>query len=856
VASKPGTYLYQSGTDGGRQVPMGLYGALIVRPAGLPGQAYGDAVTAFTQEGLLVMSELDPFFNADPDNLPVDKVDPVFFLFNGKPFPLTENVGANAGDTVLLRYVNAGTQVHAMGVLGASQTLVGRDGQPWPHPINVVVETLSPSQTVDALVTVPLTAETGAKLPIYHTNLMLQNNNAHDAALTHVVDFGGMLSFIEVVSGVAPGAAGPLVTAIAVNPNKTNGATEVTLAADVAGATSVEYYIDVYDGTPDGTSGSSLSVPIDTSAMESGEHTFYVRGSDGTNWGPVSSAVLTLDKTGPASTGMSLIPPATNGTVSVLLQTTGSDLGLGLSPVVAAQYGIDAAPSIMMTRNQPPDPSHIVAFKTTIDAATIGALPEGLHDVRVTSQDEVIAGENNWGAESVIALMIDKTGPSTDSVALEPSTLDFSSGPISGTVKVTAVVSDPVSNGAQTNVVAVEGFIDTVGANGTGFKVFPTDGMWDEDTEEIYFNIPLTNFFILSQGDHPVYIHGRDFAGNWGPTSSANVTVIKQQTGDVEGPAISNLTASPYPANNNRPVTVTALAVDALSNVQSGEWFVGGDPGYGNGFAMPAKDGAFDSLTETLETVISVASWPNGTYQLNVRAQDAAGNWGLTNSVSVRVVGNSPNVIMMNGFELGPTGFDGWTGTMGSATTTQAAALGGSLKGMMNPLGDTTPSVAFLTLPVGETALNANFLIKPNGVNLMGGETDIFTGFNGGTPVFGITLDTPADAAKFDYEVSAWVNNSGVIERTEGFHIKSLEESELGISWSAGVDTTFTFTIDGVAVAEINSLDTSSFTLHELWLGPATNLNTSMSGAMYFDAFYAERQTKAAPILIYLPIIN
>jgi FtsP/CotA-like multicopper oxidase with cupredoxin domain len=47
VAAQPGTYLYESGTDMATQVQMGLFGALIVRPASDPGLAYNDPGTAF-----------------------------------------------------------------------------------------------------------------------------------------------------------------------------------------------------------------------------------------------------------------------------------------------------------------------------------------------------------------------------------------------------------------------------------------------------------------------------------------------------------------------------------------------------------------------------------------------------------------------------------------------------------------------------------------------------------------------------------------------------------------------------------------------------------------------------------------
>jgi FtsP/CotA-like multicopper oxidase with cupredoxin domain len=71
TANRPGTFLYQSGGDAGRQEAMGLYGALIVRPAtgGAPiaGQAYHPASTAYDVEAALVLSALDPAFSAAPD---------------------------------------------------------------------------------------------------------------------------------------------------------------------------------------------------------------------------------------------------------------------------------------------------------------------------------------------------------------------------------------------------------------------------------------------------------------------------------------------------------------------------------------------------------------------------------------------------------------------------------------------------------------------------------------------------------------------------------------------------------------------------------------------------------------------
>ena len=62
TAGSPGTYLYESGTDVDKQVQMGLYGALVVRPAGHPSQVNDRADSAFNgaNEYVFLLSEVDP----------------------------------------------------------------------------------------------------------------------------------------------------------------------------------------------------------------------------------------------------------------------------------------------------------------------------------------------------------------------------------------------------------------------------------------------------------------------------------------------------------------------------------------------------------------------------------------------------------------------------------------------------------------------------------------------------------------------------------------------------------------------------------------------------------------------------
>jgi FtsP/CotA-like multicopper oxidase with cupredoxin domain len=93
TAGQPGTYLYESGSDISKQLEMGLYGALIVRPAGHANWAY-DSSTQFdpNREYLLLLNEIDPDLHHavetgatyDPTTLRNR-----YFAVNGREFPDT-----------------------------------------------------------------------------------------------------------------------------------------------------------------------------------------------------------------------------------------------------------------------------------------------------------------------------------------------------------------------------------------------------------------------------------------------------------------------------------------------------------------------------------------------------------------------------------------------------------------------------------------------------------------------------------------------------------------------------------------------------------------------------------------------
>jgi hypothetical protein len=93
VAGQPGTYGYESGSDPAKQVEMGLYGALVVRPAGHPDYAY-DTASRFdpSREYLLLLGEIDPDLHHAVETggtYDFTQLHNRYFTVNGREFPDT-----------------------------------------------------------------------------------------------------------------------------------------------------------------------------------------------------------------------------------------------------------------------------------------------------------------------------------------------------------------------------------------------------------------------------------------------------------------------------------------------------------------------------------------------------------------------------------------------------------------------------------------------------------------------------------------------------------------------------------------------------------------------------------------------
>jgi hypothetical protein len=160
TADRPGTYLYESGTDPSKQVEMGLAGVLVVRPSGHPDWAYGSAATQFRaqREYLIMMSEIDPDLHSAVETggtYDITKLHNRYFTINGRSFPDTiqdNGVGwlptqpygalvrvqpydaATNPRPALVRMVNAGLLNHPFHPHGNHLRMIAQDGRRFLTP--------------------------------------------------------------------------------------------------------------------------------------------------------------------------------------------------------------------------------------------------------------------------------------------------------------------------------------------------------------------------------------------------------------------------------------------------------------------------------------------------------------------------------------------------------------------------------------------------------------------------------------------------------------------------------------------------------------------------------------------------
>lgn len=839
VASAPGTYLYEAGltANGTRQVAMGLFGALVVRPSTNPTTtAYGTAASTYVDEALLVLSEIDTNLNSAPTTYSMTKFNPNFWLINGKAYPSTDAIPVAAGDKVLLRYVNASVQPHSMGALGLRQTVLATDGSVLPFARTVIAETIGAGQTLDVIASIPATAPAGAKYAVYNTNGQPRNASQRSSG---VLNFGGMMTFLA-VGGTSSGGSTPVTSNVAFSQSPTSGTANITLSALVSNApTAAEYFVDAVGANGAGCAMSvsagtaSATIPVsggsapcaNLTTLTSGSHTFYVHGQNASGWGAVSSGTLVLDKKGPDVSAMALTPPASNGTVAVSIQATASDAANGNGNIAAAEYTIDGGTAQAMSVSASAPTASINA---TIAAATVNALAAGNHTISIRARDTL----NNWGTPNTITLVVDKVGPAA------PTAVSASPNPNNGTTpfnsSVSAVRMFATLSDAATAIATGEGFIDTLGAQGAGFPFQAVDGVFNSSNEPAYADIPLPTVSLLASGNHTLYVRGKDTAGNWGPATSITLLV------DKTAPTLTTPVVTPNPAVAVNSVTLTATATDASpsSNIVAAEYYIDTDPGIGSATALTI---ASPAATVNLNASINVSALTTGTHTIGVRVRDGANNWSATGTRSFSLV---PDTIFSDGFESPTTLPGNWTSRSTNTTSrlnnTTTAALVGS-RGMQAQ-GDNANYVQYnfgSTANPASATYDARFYFRPNGNNSSGKDILVAasgTGFSSSQTLFRVRYRLNGSTPQVQIQLGTSTSN------TTWSNLSATTNNVIEVVWQAvgsgGPNPgTLRLYVGGTQVQSLNTTSTGAVTA--VRMGSVTN--TGNNTLMYFDAFSSKR---------------
>lgn len=861
TVDQPGTYIYEAGftPNGARQTAGGMYGTLIVRPAA-PLQAYLDAGSAYTDEAVLVFSEVDVELFNDRTGFELTEYAPEYRLVNGKAYNQVPNIPVTPGSKLLLRLVNAGIEERSVGVLGLNMVQLAMNGSRLPFDYGFFARPMGAGSTMDVLVDIPVDAPVGTKYPVINTAMQQLHNNGALAGDGSVA-FGGAITFIEVTGGTAVGDVGPLVSNVSVSPDPASAASTLTLSATLDETTTggeqvvaAEWFTETA-GTPGTgfpfTFVPGVSVVVSTTIPSStlttwpaGDVTFYVRGqdADGT-WGPVGSTVLDLVKAGPVIRGLSTTPAVTNGSKAVVFRGTADDTATGSVNVTAVEYFLDATGAngtgLPVSQNKV---APIVGISGIVPTSTLQTLAEGAHVLYIHGVDEL----NNWGAFTPITFTVDLTGPTATGVDVRPN-------PNNGRQQLNSsmyVMRARASLLDSAKITKAEGFFDAPGATGTGFAWIPADGLYNGASESIYVDIPLTTVAQFAEGPHTIYVHGQDEAGNWGAFATLEFVI------DKTGPAISAPTVSPNPTNGAALVALGGIATDPVngaapgSNIVAAEWFEGFDPGMGWGTPLLALDGSFDSASEVLAATINVSGWTNGDHVLSMRAKDAAGNWGAVVQVTLTVSGNLMNHVLMDDFESGNL-MSAWNYATADVYNSYSAALDGS-KGLRIMLRNGQPSFLVDRTPTSEASYRASFLINAASLDTKGDALGFLTGESASEEaLFGLEYARNSSGG----QLRAWVLSGGQRSYT-GWSSLTDGVQKVELVWEASGNANVYLMVNGVSVSAIRGIDTSAYRLETVKLGAREAYSTSLFGSLFFDNFESYRQLPAAPqFKVFMPSV-
>ena len=135
------TAMYHPHHHAQMKMPDGMTGSLFVGDVPLPA---GQSVSGRPVPADVEISQEIPMM--------VNDSGVIGYALNGKSFPATEPIEANAGDWVLFHYFNHGNQIHPMHLHQFDQLVIAKDGFPLDAPYAADVVNVAPGERYSVLV--------------------------------------------------------------------------------------------------------------------------------------------------------------------------------------------------------------------------------------------------------------------------------------------------------------------------------------------------------------------------------------------------------------------------------------------------------------------------------------------------------------------------------------------------------------------------------------------------------------------------------------------------------------------------------------------------------------------------------
>lgn len=164
-ASHAGTYFYHCHTNTPLHAEMGMYGALIVDPSTGPGRVYTGG-PSYDVEAIWACDEIDSSWRGKAwdagtcgGDVGLNYLNPNYFIISGvdgASSALTDSrvaVSMNRGQTLLVRYINAGFLPQTIRFGGLTGTIVASDGRKLPTAVSATSISSVAAERYDVLFT-------------------------------------------------------------------------------------------------------------------------------------------------------------------------------------------------------------------------------------------------------------------------------------------------------------------------------------------------------------------------------------------------------------------------------------------------------------------------------------------------------------------------------------------------------------------------------------------------------------------------------------------------------------------------------------------------------------------------------